>query len=199
MAAGLTSGAIGQLAGFNLAEEAAISGGAWAPEQPLSNIIANATAKSPRHIGAPARQEQPANLAASQFDLTWTRNYGVNLVGVIFHTLSLDARYRISTVANGGDLDHPEFVSDWIDVYGRLFDTALLPFEAPNWFTGQITQKDIDLYPRHLWIPLGTADEDVRVLSGLRIEFDDATNPGGWFDVGGVFVASSWKIGRAHV
>jgi hypothetical protein len=192
MAAGVLSGALGQMADINATALATLSGGAWAPALPLSNIMANALATSPRHIGTPARCTFPGNLAASQLELTWDRNYAINLVGVMFHTLSLDARYRLSVAPLGGSLDAPDYVTDWQDVYGRLFDTSALPYEADNWWTGQLTQADIDLYPRHLWIPLFDDGGEFIVGSQIRIEFDDALNPAGWFDVGGLFTACSF-------
>lgn len=196
--AGLITSALGQIADSNVMAFSTIGGGVWSSALPLANILNNAKAAAPRHIGAPARCLQVANLSASRFDIVMDRVRGVSLVGLLFHTLSLDALFRIRTADLTGSLDAPDWISDWRPVYGPLYDSADLPWEAPNWWSGQIEQDDLDLYPRHLWIPTQLDGQPIddpqpRVCGKIRIEIDDHLSSAPWFDVGGVFIASTFS------
>ena len=176
--------ALGQFADQNLSSTGVLSGGAWSADLPLSNLQDDA-----RYVGAPARQLNPADPTSARFDLAFARGQGVNLVGVLFHTLSLSARYRLRLAPQGGSLEAPSFDTGWAPVYGRVFPSEQIAWEQPNWWTGQLLQADIDLYRRHLWI--GVAP--VRIASMLRLEFEDASNADGYFDIGGLWVSAAWS------
>lgn len=175
--------ALGKFCDTNLARTAALEGGRWSTDFPLANMQ---TEKA--FIAAPARQMEVDDLEACQFTATLTSSRIVSLVGVMFHTLSLTARYRLTVRSPGGTWDEPALQTAWTPVYGRLFDSASLDWEASNWWTGQITEEEIDLFQRHLWItPPAVLGE------ALRLEFDDITNPDGFFDIGGLFIGSTWS------
>lgn len=174
--------ALGLLVDINLALDAALSGGDCLPELPLSNLLVE------QYVQRPARFADATDLEGSQFEaeLAWPQQ--INLVGLVFHTFSRAARYRLTIAGADGDLDAPVYQTAWTPVIPRLWRSADLDWGAPNWWGGQPLARDLALYPPNLWIPTPT------VLCGrLRLEFDDQTNADGWFDVGGLVIAKGWK------
>ncbi|MFN3858429.1 MAG: hypothetical protein ACK4RV_11845 [Caulobacter sp.] len=176
--------ALGRFADINLARTAALSGGSWSPDWPLANVQ-----DGRRYVGAPARQETPGDLAASQFDAVLLAARAVNLVAVLFHTMSLAARYRLTLASPGATLEAPTYDSGWKDVFPAVFDQAELDYEDSNWWAGQLAAEDLDLYPRHLWISL----PQTLIAEQIRLEFDDADNAAGHFDIGGLWIARTWS------
>lgn len=172
----------GKLYDTNLALTATLSGGTWSAALPLSNLK-----KEERYIAAPARCEDATDLAKSRFDVTLENPRVVDLVALLFHTISLSANYRITLAGLGETLDEAANVSEWSSVYGRLYDSASLPWEAANWWTGQVTQEEVDLVPRHLWISI-----EETLVSAIRIEIDDQTHPDGEFDIGGLLIGAGF-------
>ena len=175
--------ALGKFSDINLADTAAITGGAWSPDLPATNLAAR------RYLTAPARQLAPADLGASQFEVAFDRARAVTLVGLMFHTLSLTARYRLTIAGVDGVLATPAYSSGWLTAYPRLYPTSQLPWEEPNTWAGYPLGQDLDLYPRHLWLSVSPG----RITTRLRVEVDDATNPAGYFDIGGLWVALGWS------
>jgi hypothetical protein len=173
----------GLLADQNLAKTSAISGGDWSADLPISNLIVGS------YLGQPARCAAPADLANSQFEMALAIPRAVTLVGVLFHTLSSTAQYRISIASIGETLDAPVYRSDWTPVVGRLYDSSVLEWEDPNWWTGQPDPDDLALYPPHLWIPVQPAI----IATAIRIEIDDTGNEAGFFDLGGLWIARTWS------
>lgn len=176
--------ALGKFADVNLARTATLSGGAWSADLPLDNLKEDS-----RFVGAPARQEAPGTLASSRFDATLESPRALSLIAVLFHTLSLAAKYRLTVAGFGGTLADPVYQTSWLDVFPRMFATEELDYDEPNWWTGQLAEADLDLYPRHLWIPLS----EPIVASAIRIELDDASNEAGYFDLGGLAIVSTWS------
>jgi hypothetical protein len=176
--------ALGKFSDRNHALVATLSGGSWSGSLPLTNLQDDV-----RYVAAPARQLTPAVLANAQFDATLDSARAVSLVAVLFHTLSLGAKYRLTIAGPGGSLASPVYQSAWTDVFPRVFDISELAWEDDNYWTGQIDTADLDLYPRHLWIALSA---DVIAIA-VRLEFDDALNGAGYFDLGGLWIASGWS------
>lgn len=177
-------GALGKFTDTNLAATGAISGGAWATA-PLSldNLLTDE-----RFVAAPARCPDCTDLADSQFDVELANAATVNFVALLFHTMSLAAKFRVSGREPGGDWVTPAFVTDWMDVYGRVYDSADLPWEAENWWLGQVLSSEIDLFRRHRFFAF-----DDQLVEAVRFEFDDVTNPAGFIDLGGVWIASTFS------
>lgn len=175
--------ALGTFADENLALTSALSGGVWSGTLPLANVLAE------DYIARPARCLDPSNLAKSQFqaELEWPR--AVTLIAVLFHTLSISARYRLTIADLNGSFVVPQLQTDWIPVTPALWDSEDLEWESPNWWTGQPLTEELDLYPRHLWIALPTGP----IVTAFKLEIDDVANPAGYFDLGGVWVASGWS------
>jgi hypothetical protein len=175
----------GVIADQNLALTAVMSGGAWVAAQPVTNL------NKPGYKSDPARCVDIGNLAASQFTATLETARPVNLVGIMFHTLSSNASWRIVLAGLDGNLGAPVYQSAWTPVVGRLWDSSVLEWEVSNWWTGQPEEDELALYPRHLWIPIPL--DPGPICGALRVEFQDPTNEAGYFDIGGVWIARTWS------
>ncbi|MGJ8563833.1 MAG: hypothetical protein ACSHXY_09805 [Alphaproteobacteria bacterium] len=168
----------GKIADVNLAASAALSGGTWA--LPLANL------KDTLMIAKPARCAEIDDLAASQFTAVLERPRAINLIGLLFHTMSVDARIRITLKdAAGAVINTPE----WADVLPRLYPSLSLDWEQENYWTGRPTPDDLDLYPRNFWMALSAP----LITKTIIVELDDHGNENGAFDIGYLFIASSWS------
>lgn len=174
----------GVIADQNLALTAVMSGGAWAAALPVTNL------NKPGYLANPARCVDVANLASSQFVITLQTARPVNLVGVLFHTFSPNAAWRITVAGLDGNLATPIYQSAWTPVVGRLWASTMLEWEVSNWWTGQPDEDELALYPRHLWIriPIATG----AISAAIRVEIDDRANEAAYFDIGGVWVARTY-------
>jgi len=185
----MITGSLGKFCGVNRMREATIEAvGAWSGALPLANLLVNATSDNPRYIGAPARQPTPAVLANARIELTFAQPRSIGLVGVAFHTLSQSALMRITVAQPGDTLAAPTLQTDWLRVHPRLVDSLQLEWSEPTWWSGQAPLADIDLYPRHRFVPI-----DLTLVAAIRIEFDDRTNVAGYFDIGGLWLAPGWS------
>ncbi|MDP2258484.1 MAG: hypothetical protein Q8J89_02030 [Caulobacter sp.] len=164
----------------NLARTAVLTGGLGTADHPLDNLKDDS-----RFRGAPARCEDPNDLEAATFQAVLPSARAVDLIVLLFHTLEIDARYRITVAGPDGDLDTPAIAGAWSPVYGSVFDSEDLEYEDDNWFFGQLAVEDIDLFPRHLWIWL----PQPVITAAIRIELDDSGNAAGFFDIGGLAIA----------
>ena len=173
---------IGRIADQNLALTAALSAGAWSAGLPRDNMKTDR-----RFIAAPTRQLTPANLGASQFVATLSLARSIDLVALLFHTFSLTAKYRLRAYAPGGATLYD---TGWQSVYARIYDSMNLEWDDPNWWTGQgSSEDDVALYARHLWIVL----PEPALAGSIRVEIDDALNPAGFFDIGGLWITRTWS------
>lgn len=175
---------IGRIADQNYALTATLSDGSWAPNLPLTNLQSDR-----RFIAAPARQLSPAVPGRPRIMVTLALARSVDLVALLFNTFSINAKYRVLVAAPGGSTNTPVYDTGWQPVYGRIYDSLNLEWEDPNWWTGQgSSEDDIALYARHLWVVFPEP-----VLAGaIRIDIDDAANPAGFFDIGGLWVTRTW-------
>lgn len=169
----------GKISDTNLALVGALDEGAWSAELPLANVLVDG------YLARPARCEDPTNPAATRLRLTLPSVQTVNLVAVLFHTLSYSARYRLTVADYTGSFAAPLYQTPWTEVYPRIWSSADLRWEAANWWTGQALESDIALRPRHLWISL----PDDLIAKAIRLEFDDAGSEAEYLDIGGLWVA----------
>lgn len=174
----------GVIADQNLALTAVMSGGEWVANLPVTNL------NQPGYLSRPARCTELWSLVATQFTATLETARPVNLVGVLFHTLSSNANYRITIAGLDANLAAPVYQSNWTPVVGRLWDSSVLEWEVSNWWTGQPNEDELALYPRHLWIPIPL--EPGPLAGAVRVEFEDPTNEAGHFDIGGVWIARTF-------
>ncbi|RJF94798.1 hypothetical protein D3874_03000 [Oleomonas cavernae] len=148
-----------------------LSGGTWA--LPLTNLL------DPRMIARPARCTAIANPVNSRIEIDLGANKAVRWIALCHHTLSLQATfaYRASTTSgHTGDILN---VASQL-VLGRVVSSLSLPWEEPNFWTGQPRVKDIAGYSRHLVIPLAGGT----VARYWRIDLSDTANTAGQFDIG---------------
>ena len=110
--------ATGMFTDENLAEMATLSGGVCSAQLPLTNLQAG------DYIARPARWEDVSNLDETQFEAALEYRRPVILVAVLFHTLSLAAKYRVTVSDFAGAFDEPAFQSAWLDVTPRLHNAA---------------------------------------------------------------------------
>jgi len=172
--------ALGKVADVNLAERAALTGGNWV--LPLSNLLV------PVMISQPARCDDVGVLSSSEFTITLARARSVNFLGLLFHSMSRNARIRISLKdSSAAVINTPE----WEDVTPRLFPTSNLEWEQTNFWDGRPLEEDLDLYPRNFWFSL----DNSLTVSSIVVEIDDSTHPDGAFDIGYLFVARAWSPG----
>lgn len=173
---------LGKLSDTNLALAAAFSEGVWSPSLPLTNLVADG------YIAQPARCVDPTTPASTKLKMTWSAPQTVNLLAVLFHTLSYTSRYRLTAADYDGSFLTPAYETGWIDVYPRIWPTSALRYEATNWWAGQALEADLALRPRNLWISF---PEDV-ITKAIRLEFDDSASEAPILDLGGVWVADSF-------
>lgn len=177
--------ALGKFADRNYAQTSLLSDGVWLAGLPLTNML-DAT----RYVSAPARCATPANLAASRFDADLQASRAIDLVGLMFHNLSVAAKYRLTIRAPGGTFASPAYQTPWTDVFGRAYSSSSLLWEDSNWWLGQVADEDLALRPQHLWIAF-----DAVAATGVRVELDDKLNPAGYVDIGGLWISGTWSPG----
>jgi len=175
--------ALGMIADTNLALTATLTGGNCAGALPLNNLKTDS-----RFVGAPARFLGVGTLANTTFEVELANVRSVNLVYLMFTTLSLGARWRISVISPGGSFATPDYQSAWLPAYGALNDSWDMAFEEENWFTGQLPSAEIDLCPRNVFATLPSV-----LAAKIRIEINDAANAAGELDIGGLFIASTFS------
>lgn len=173
---------LGRFSDENLALTAALSGGEWSEALPLDNLQNDV-----RFVSEPARQLFPTDEAKSRLEAVLARPRTINLVAVLFHTLGVNAEYRLTIKAPEGSFAAPALVTDWTPVHGRMFPSVNLAWDEPNWWTGEARPEDLLLYPQHLWISLrpGVLAEAIR----LELRDPDAD----FYDLGGLWIANAWS------
>ncbi|MCY1648188.1 hypothetical protein OVA11_14280 [Caulobacter sp. SL161] len=179
---------LGQLIDVNIALDATLTGGDCLPTLPLSNLQIPAG----EYLKSPARFVDATDLDGTQFEaeLPWAQS--INLIALLFTTLSRTALFRLTIAGADGDLDNPIYQGEWTPVVPRLWQSSSLDWGAPNWWTGQPLARDLDLYPRHRWMPLPART----LCKRLRVELDDRDNPDGWIDIGGLLIGLGWSPWR---
>lgn len=173
---------LGRFSDENLVLSAELAGGEWSAKLPLENLK-----DERRFVSAPARQLHPNDPTKARIEATLVRDRSINLVGVLFHTFGTAAEYRVTVAGAGGSLAAPELVVGWTPVHGRMFPSTNLPWEEPNWWTGEARPEDLLLYPQHLWIVLKPAV----LASAVRIEFRDPD--AAYIDIGGLWICGAWS------
>lgn len=176
------SGMLGRFSDENLTLSATLSGGQWSAELSLQNLK-----DETRFVSAPARQLFPADPTKARIEAVLERDRTLNLIGVLFHTFTPAAEYRVTIAGPGGTFAAPVLVIDWTPVHGRMFPSVNLPWEEPNWWTGAARPEDLLLYPQHLWITLSPAI----LASRVRLEFRDPD--AAHVDIGGLWICGAWS------
>lgn len=166
---------------FNLLDQAAITcpvAGAWSPDL---SFLTDMRIKS-----APARCLHPANPAASRFLIDFGRTETWGVFGLFAHTCRPGARIRLTGAA---DAAVTQWVQDagWFPMIPRVHASwpapgrQSLPWTAPNFWTGQPTDRELDAYGRQFVVTLPAR------MQGryLRVEIDNGPDV---YDLGYGFV-----------
>jgi len=180
--------ALGKLATRNLLPFLTLGGTAGSVALPRANLMANALAISPRHLTLPMRQTDIVTLSQNVLEITFDRPRAIDLVGMLFHTMDLTAKCRLTVAGAGGTLAAPVYQSAWTKVHPRRTPSLLIPWEEPNFWTGQAQVADLDVFRRHCLIGL----DPKLVASAIRIELDNRDNDAGFYDLGNLWISSSF-------
>ncbi|SOD97011.1 hypothetical protein [Caenispirillum bisanense] len=164
----------------NLAVGGTFSGGNWT--LPLGNMLDTKLRARPARCASLA-------LADSQFVLDMGAAKWVRGVIIAAHTLSIDAKYRL-TFSDTEDFAAPNLVTEWTDVFPTIYTPDQLRWEDENFWLGKAKVKDIDRYTRNcIWLDSGLG------VTGryLKVEIDDANNSNGYFDIGYLYVGAGFQ------
>ncbi|ALP62826.1 hypothetical protein [Paraburkholderia caribensis] len=190
------------LLGFpNRTDSATLSGGNW--QTPLTNL-------QDRRLSRVARSASP-DKAATQFDVDLGVPRKLSLFAIVRHNLGLNARYRIrvaqdaafqnvlydtavlpsqpSVSANFALQQYAVQGRVWPPVWPRLFNTASLDWEDPNWWDGRLPEEDRKGYPGLI---LSSLAEPV-FGRYVRFEFLDEGNIDGYVELGRLFISQAWS------
>lgn len=190
------------LLGFpNRTDQAVLSGGNW--QTPLSNL-------QDRRLSRVARSAS-TDKAATQFNVDLGVQRKVSLFAIVRHNLGLSARYRVrvsqdaafqNVIYDAAVLPAQPSVSAnfqlqqysvqgrvWPEAWPRLFNTASLDWEDPNWWDGRLPEEDRVGYPGLVMCVL---DEPV-FGRYVRFEFQDEQNVDGYIELGRLFISQAWS------
>ena len=104
--------ALGKISDRNFSTTATFSEGTWEETLPVANL-----AQMSRWMERPARCS--TDPAASKFTLTYERTRGINLIALLFHTLSLGALYRLTIAGRDGNLATPQVKVGDMVLFGK--------------------------------------------------------------------------------
>ena len=129
--------AVGKFSDTNLALAATLQS-AHAPILPLANMQ-----DERRYVTRPARFDA-TDLARSQFEILLPDLHLVTVVGLLFHTMTLEAKVRL-TIAGLDDPTYaaPVLQTGWRYVYPSIYDPVDLEAGAENFVTGTVTQAEV--------------------------------------------------------
>ena len=128
-------------AAVNLGDSAVLSGGSWQPGLPLANLQQPTLAYVARSVDALA--------TSTRIDIDLgNATTVVRLLGVMRHNLSTAATYRVTAGSTVGGVDG--YDSGSLPVWPRIYDYMDLPYGAPNWWSGQISDAEAVNYPLKL-------------------------------------------------
>jgi hypothetical protein len=190
------------LLGFpNRIDSATLSGGNW--QTLLTNL-------QDRRLSRVARSASTAK-ADTQFDVDLGVPRKVSVFAIVRHNLGLNARYRVrvaqdaaftNVIYDAAQLPASPSVSAnfvlqqyamqgrvWPQVWPRLFNTASLDWEDPNWWDGRLPEEDRRGYPGLI---LCVLDEPV-FGRYVRVEFLDEENVDGYVELGRLFISQAWR------
>lgn len=167
----------------NAIDTAALAGGSWQPNLPLTNLYSPSTTKRARSTNA--------TLASTQFTVNLAEAVTARGIQIIATNLSAAGLYRITWYTDQtytAAVDSTGWIPigssiDWTDV-GEWFDWL-----DPDFWLG--AQPIVD--PDNRGIDIRYTFAEPTAVQYLKIEFDDQTNADAFIEVGHVF------IGRAFI
>lgn len=133
-----------------------------------------------------------ATEAKTKFVLALNRNRYVGGLVILGHNFSLSAIVR-ATYSLVPDFSTIVAQTE-TNAFPRLYHTADLPFESPNWFLGTPLPEDT---MRTTTAAICLLDTDV-VARYIRVEIIDPANPAGYVEIGKLFVGPSFNPARNY-
>lgn len=164
----------------NKADTALIGDGLWYPALPLANL-------KNRTIGVVARSNDLA-LSSTKFTADIGIDGLVRVVGLIGHSLSLDARYRL-TASTISDFSTTVLDTGWRDVWPIVYPPDTLEWENPRYWTGRYTSEEIAGYTPAL---IHVLDATIQAQF-WKVELNDASNTAGYLQIGRLFIGDAWQ------
>jgi hypothetical protein len=88
-----------------------------------------------------------------------------------------------------GDFTSPTYDSGWLEVFPTIYESLEPYWGHPSFWDGKPTDEDIatNFYPI-----IGTHSE-LQFARYIKWEFDDSTNPRGYFDIPRLFISAAWQ------
>lgn len=164
----------------NKIDTATLSGGSWETALPLTNL-------KDRNLGKVARS-QDALAASTVITIDLGSQTMIQVVGLVNHSMSDLATVRIEYATDSGFTDLMRDTGA-VEVWGAVYNTEDLEFEADNWWDGKYTEAEKQGYR---WTHVDPA-RYASAIRYLRITILDEDNPNGFVDLGRLFVGEAWQ------
>jgi hypothetical protein len=160
-----------------------LAGGSWVDSLPLTNL-------QDRRIAKRARSSN-TNLTSTQFTITLDKSRALNVIALVGHNLTTDARFRIRGNSSN-NCTSPDYDSGWKDVWQDLATSTLgtLEWESDGFWSWKIDPEEAKYYPG---MALCVFDY-TRTNQYWIVEIDDETNSDGYVEIGRLFVSTSWEV-----
>lgn len=164
----------------NRIDTSTLSGGAWQPSLPLSNLQV-------RELPEVARTAD-ATLASTQFTINLGKLRSVRVVALAGHTISITGKIRIRIYADGA-FTTLLYDSGWLDVWPSIYPFGSVPWDDPRFWDGKPTAEDL---AGITWLYTNLLPAAV-VGQYIKVEINDTANPDGFISIGRAFVASQFQ------
>lgn len=164
----------------NFVDDGSLSGGGWNVSLPLTNLQNRLLNKKARTTDATTTNTQLA--------FSMTTDKVVKVIGLIATNLSASSKYKI-TWSNDSGFSPEIGNTGWLDVFGEVYDSLALEWEDDRFWLGEISEAELEGYPRHL---IHVFDV-LTVARYWKIELDDTTNSDGYVEAGRLFFGSGWQ------
>lgn len=169
----------------NTADEATLSAGSWLSAAPLANLQQGLLSLRARSTNDDAASTQLRVDLGAATALT-------RLIAFARHNLSTAATYRITAGTTAGASD--VYDSGTLDAWPAVYSSLELPWESPNFWTGQITAAEAEGYPIGLIHDCG-ANITARYWT---IYFTDTSNPDGYVELARLWMGLLWSPQRNY-
>lgn len=169
------------MVGFpNRIDAGALSGGAWFPTLPLTNL-------QNMVLGLVARSVD-TSLLSTMFNVDLGRDRKIQLLSWRNHNFSIGAKYRVRAYR---DAAHTNLVYDsgWAKVWPVVYALNVLDWKDESWWSRKYTREQREGYMTELVHIMPTA----KYARYWLIEFDDTTNSTGYIQIGRMFISQGWQ------
>jgi hypothetical protein len=169
----------------NRTDVATLSGGAWSPSLPLSNLQNRLLSKVARTTNTDA--------ASTQFNLTFTQPYSARVIGLVNHNLSFSSKWRIRAYDAETSPATTLYDSGWVYAWlltGTYWSPELHEWEDDNFWYGGYTLEEIKGLTANTFHVIPTVD---KTSTMWHIEIVDPDNTDGYVQIGRLFIGPGWQ------